>query len=252
MLLKIAYFLLCHSSHPVPRQTSGNMCWAGRRGKKEKRNEGVNPVPTVKHWGCLPVFGKAASHTARTRRRFWSLWDALMKVPQYKPSWAGMAGGEAVGRGPTQAGEGGKKPQAGTSWQDCKNAVVFRFPSSPSPLLWTSSFTCPSPSLPGTAHSAKKFGERDGAASPGSRNSHHSPSSLVHSSRGEHWKILQLLDTLWWEERSARVHRALPACPEGNSWGCAWRPPLFPLWLQRASRHPAPVSKQKCARADGS
>lgn len=25
------------------------------------------------------------------------------------------------------------------------------------------------------------------------------------------------------------VHQALPACPEENSWGCAWPPPLFPL-----------------------
>lgn len=118
----------------------------------------------MKHRGCLPVFRKSCKSFCQDEegvlKSLGCSHESAAVQPQ--PSWYGKRGGDPpkLGRG------GGKKPQAGASWQDCKNAVVFRFPFSPSPLLWPSSFTCPSPSIPGAAYSAKKFGERDDAASP--------------------------------------------------------------------------------------
>lgn len=77
-------------------------------------------------------------------------------------SWHGRWGRQRGGY-LHKPGWGGKKPQEIASWQDCKTAVVFRFPSSPSPHLWSSSFTCPSPSVPDPDHWAKQSRQWDGA-----------------------------------------------------------------------------------------
>jgi len=70
MVLTVKYFVLSPSSQPVSSQTSRTKLWDRGTGEKEKSREGVNSLPTVKHPGCLPVFGKPASHSAKRRRRF--------------------------------------------------------------------------------------------------------------------------------------------------------------------------------------
>lgn len=173
-----------------------------------------------------------------------------MKVPQYNPSPAGTAGGE--GTYPKWGGGGGKKPQAGASWQDCKTAVVFRFPFSPSPLLWPSSFACPSPSIPGAAYSAKEFGERDGAASPRwereQRPQPRLPSAWL--PWGAPGNIAALgYPLMGGEVRQGCTKHCLPVLKgiAGVLSGL-----LLPLWPQRAPPgHPAQVSRGRCAGVDG-
>lgn len=111
------------------------MLWVGEQ--KEKRWEGVNALSVLKHRGCLPVLGKAASHAARTEEEeeASSLRDALRKVPQCKPSPAGAAGGEVAGE---------IRAQGDLQKHCCPLPVSLLTLVCPPPFT----FTCPHPSLP--------------------------------------------------------------------------------------------------------
>lgn len=175
-----------------------------------------------------------------------------MKVPQYKPSRAGVAGGGGGGEATYPSWGGGQETPsrsvlAGLQKRCCLQVSFFTFPS-----LWPSSFTCPSPSLPGTAHSAKKFGERDGAASP--RWEWEQPPQPQLPGAWLPWGALENIAAFGYPLMGGEVCQGCTEHCLPVQKGIAGAVPgllLFFPWLQRAPRHPAPVSKEKCARADG-